>query len=82
MAVYVETNLRRMVHELEESGDKKVEYKLHPMNKNERQFVHELSDLYCIYSTGRDIAPNRYILLIADKGTGSVLDIPNTVIHR
>ena len=54
--------------QLEETNEKKVEYKIHPMNKNERMFVHELSDIYNIYSTGRDIEPNRYLTLIADKG--------------
>jgi hypothetical protein len=78
LAVYVETNLRRMCHELDESGDKKVEYKLNPMNKNQRQFVHELSDLYSIYSTGRDIAPNRFIFLVADKGKSSIP--PNSLV--
>ena len=64
----METNLRRLVEQLEESNEKRIEYKLEPMNKRERLFVHELSDLYSIYSTGRDIEPNRYLLLIADKG--------------
>ena len=68
MTIYVETNLRRLVEQLEESNEKRIEYKLEPMNKRERLFVHELSDLYSIYSTGRDIEPNRYLLLIADKG--------------
>ena len=68
MTVYVETNLRRMVEQLNESDEKRLEYKLDPMNKRERMFVHELSDLYSVYSTGRDIEPNRYLLLIADRG--------------
>ena len=57
-----------MVEQLDEGDEKRVEYRLEPMNKRERLFVHELSDLYSIYSTGRDIEPNRYLLLIADKG--------------
>ena len=57
-----------MVEQLDEGDEKGVEYRLEPMNKRERLFVHELSDLYSIYSTGRDIEPNRYLLLIADKG--------------
>ena len=69
MAVYVETNLRRMVEQVDEGDEKRIEYKLDPMNKRERLFVHELSDLYSIYSTGRDIEPNRYLLLIADRGS-------------
>lgn len=68
LTVYVETNLRRMVEQLDEGDEKRVEYRLEPMNKRERVFAHELSDLYSIYSTGRDIEPNRYLLLIADKG--------------
>ena len=68
LAVYVETNLRRMVEQVDEGDEKRIEYKLDPMNKRERLFVHELSDLYSIYSTGRDIEPNRYLLLIADRG--------------
>ena len=56
------------MEQLEEGDEKRIEYKLEPMNKRERLFVHELSDLYSIYSTGRDIEPNRYLLLIADKG--------------
>ena len=66
--MYVETNLRRMVEQVDEGDEKRIEYKLDPMNKRERLFVHELSDLYSIYSTGRDIEPNRYLLLIADRG--------------
>ena len=57
-----------MVEQLDEGDEKRVEYRLEPMNKRERVFAHELSDLYSIYSTGRDIEPNRYLLLIADKG--------------
>ena len=64
----METNLRRMVEQVDEGDEKRIEYKLDPMNKRERLFVHELSDLYSIYSTGRDIEPNRYLLLIADRG--------------
>ena len=58
-----------MVEQLDEGDEKRVEYRLEPMNKRERVFAHELSDLYSIYSTGRDIEPNRYLLLIADKGS-------------
>ena len=68
LAVYAETNMRRMILQIDETNEKRVEYKLQPMNKKERQFVHELSDLYNIYSTGRDIEPNRYLVLIAEKG--------------
>ena len=66
--MYAETNMRRMILQIDENNEKRVEYKLHPMNKKERQFVHELSDLYNIYSTGRDIEPNRYLILVAEKG--------------
>ena len=58
-----------MVEQVDEGDEKRIEYKLDPMNKRERLFVHELSDLYSIYSTGRDIEPNRYLLLIADRGS-------------
>ena len=66
--MYAETNMRRMILQIDENNEKRVEYKLHPMNKKERQFVHEVSDLYNIYSTGRDIEPNRYLILVAEKG--------------
>lgn len=79
MTVYVETNLRRMVEQLNESDEKRLEYKLDPMNKRERMFVHELSDLYSVYSTGRDIEPNRYLLLIADRGKSKIP--PNSLVR-
>ena len=73
LAVYAETNMRRMILQIDETNEKRVEYKLQPMNKKERQFVHELSDLYNIYSTGRDIEPNRYLVLIAEKGIATIV---------
>lgn len=78
LAVYAETNMRRMILQLEESNEKRVEYKLQPMNKRERNFVHELSDIYNIYSTGRDIEPKRYLLLVADKGRSQIP--PNSLV--
>jgi len=78
LAVYAETNMRRMILQIDETNEKRVEYKLQPMNKKERQFVHELSDLYNIYSTGRDIEPNRYLVLIAEKGRSQIP--PNSLV--
>lgn len=83
MAIMVESNLRRLAQLCEEAAERaKFEYNLPPMNKKERMFVHELSDLYGIHSqgnpvkgypsTGREIEPNRYITLIADRGRTTI----------
>ena len=73
--------MRRMILQIDETNEKRVEYKLQPMNKKERQFVHELSDLYNIYSTGRDIEPNRYLVLIAEKGNISLQFYRKNLVH-
>lgn len=67
-ALLVETNLRRLAQQVEEGSDKKLEYNLPSMTKRERMFVHELSDFFNIRSQGRDIEPNRFITLTAEKG--------------
>lgn len=68
LALMVETNLRRLSLQIDETAEKKLEYNLPSMNKKERQFVHELSDLFGIRSTGRDCEPHRFITLTAEKG--------------
>ena len=64
-----------MVEQLDEGDEKRVEYRLEPMNKRERLFVHELSDLYSIYSTGRDpVSLSSYLF---DRATDDVITVPS-----